>query len=167
MDRESLERNYGPILAWVSTECSEGFDDTVENLRTALTEAADGMQEVRDRFPAKWWTIKKRLESMKEPYLDFATYQQLCHKLGEQDSQQQETLAAWLNDLGIAINYVENERLHNTTVLRPDWLANGIYALLRANDAHHDQPFAPDAMLTADQLGPIYNSNCKFKILAS
>ncbi|QUY41229.1 COR domain-containing protein [Acaryochloris marina] len=165
MDRESLEHNYGPILAWVSTECSEGFDDTVENLRTALTEAANGMQEVRDRFPAKWWTIKERLESMREPYLNFTEYQQLCNELGEQDLQQQETLAAWLNDLGIAINYVEDERLHNTTVLRPDWLANGIYALLRANDAHHEQPFAPNAELTANQLGPIYEGSHQLQML--
>jgi hypothetical protein len=156
MDRETLERNYGPILAWVPTECSAGFDGTIENLRAALSDAADRMHEVRDLFPRKWWKVKEWLENMDEPYLDFATYQKRCNELGEQDPHQQETLAARLNDLGIAINYAEDERLHDTTVLRPDWLANGIYALLRANNSHHQQPFAPDAVLTADRLGPIY-----------
>lgn len=42
------------------------------------------------------------------------------------------------------------------TVLRPEWLANGIYAILRANDPHHDHPHAPDATLTSGRLGPIY-----------
>lgn len=165
MDRESLERNYGPILGWVSTECSDGFDETIENLRAALTHAADGMQEVRDLFPAKWWKVKEWLENMDEPYLDFATYQQRCHELGEQDPQQQEKLASWLNDLGIAINYADDERLHDTTVLRPEWLANGIYALLRANDPHHGQPHAPDATLTAERLGQIYAGAEKLKML--
>jgi internalin A len=165
MDRESLERNYGPILAWVPTECSGGFGHTIENLRAALVKAADGMNEVRDRFPSKWWNIKEWLEDMDEPYLDFARYQERCRELGEQDPQQQEKLASWLNDLGIAINYANDERLHDTTVLRPEWLANGIYAILRANDPHHDQPYAPDAILTSARLGPIYAGAEKLNML--
>ena len=165
MDRESLERNYGPILAWVSTECADGFDQTIENLRTALTKAADDMHEVRDLFPAKWWKVKEWLEDMEEPYLDFATYQKRCDELGEKDPKKQETLAARLNDLGIAINYANDDRLHDTTVLRPDWLANGIYAILRANDSHHDRKHAPEGMLTVESLGPIYAAAEKLKML--
>lgn len=165
MDREALEQAYGPIVAWVATECADGYDETIEELRTALTKAADGMSEVRDLFPAKWWKVKEWLENMNEPYLDFATYQKQCNQLGEQDEQQQATLAARLNDLGIAINYAEDERLHDTTVLRPDWLANGIYAILRANDSHHEQPLAPDAVLTKERLGPIYAGAERLKML--
>jgi len=165
MDRESLERNYGPILAWVSTECADGYDETIENLRVALTEAADGMHEIRDRFPAKWWQIKEWLEGMPEPYIDFATYQKRCDELGENDLRKQETLAARLNDLGIAINYAEDERLHDTTVLRPDWLANGIYAILRANHPQHRRPLAPDAILTTTSLKSIYKAAQKLKML--
>ena len=102
---------------------------------------------------------------MNEPYLDFDRYQERCRELGEQDPQQQEKLASWLNDLGIAINYANDERLHDTTVLRPDWLANGIYAILRANDPHHDEPLAPDATLTSMRLGPIYAGAEKLKML--
>ena len=50
-------------------------------------------------------------------------------------------------------------------MLRPDWLANGIYAILRANDPHHDQPYAQDATLTAERLGPIYAGAEKLKML--
>jgi internalin A len=130
-----------------------------------LTTAADGMQQVRDLFPAKWWKVKEWLESMQEPYLDFVTYQERCSELGEKDPRQQEKLAAWLNDLGIAINYANDERLHDTTVLRPEWLANGIYAILRANDPHHDVPLAPDATLSVKQLGPIYAGAEKLEML--
>ncbi len=165
MDWESLEQQYGPILAWIPTECEDGFDKTIENLRTALTKAADRMHEARDLFPAKWWKIKEWLEVMDDPYIDFAMYQQRCIELGEEDPKKQETLAARLNDLGIAINYADDERLHDTTVLRPDWLANGIYAILRANHPQHDQKYAPYAMVTAESLGPIYKAAEKLKML--
>ncbi len=102
---------------------------------------------------------------MQQPYLDFAAYQDRCRDLGEKEPDKQEQLAGWLNDLGIAINYADDERLHDTTVLRPEWLANGIYAILRANDSAHDQHYAPDAMLTEEQLGPIYEAAEKLKML--
>ena len=166
MDRESLEKNYGPILAWVPTECAEGFDQTITDLRNALTAAAaENMPEIRQKFPAKWWEIKEWLENMDEPYLDYAAYQERCLDLGELEPANQDQLAGWLNDLGIAINYADDERLHDTTVLRPDWLANGIYAILRANDSAHDRHYAPDAMLTAESLGPIYQAAEKLKML--
>lgn len=123
------------------------------------------MREVRDRFPKKWWDIKEWLEDMGESYIDFTTYQKRCRTLGEKDEKQQEKLAAWLNDLGIAINYAEDERLHDTTVLRPDWLANGIYAILRANDSHHAQPLAPNATIKENSLGEIYAGAEKLKML--
>lgn len=156
MDRDSLERNYGPIVGWVSTECSEGYDATISNLRGELTKAANRMDEVRQLFPSKWWEIKQWLESMQTPYLDFEQYQTKCQELGEGDERNQKRLAGWLNDLGIAINYNDSKRLQNTTVLRPDWLANGIYAVLRANDTKHPSPLAPLATLTLDNLGEIY-----------
>jgi internalin A len=165
MDRDTLEKNYGPIIKWIPTECAEGWDGTIANLRAALTNAADDMQQVRDLFPAKWWDIKQWLETMTEPYLAYATFQAHCNTLGEKDPVNQDTLAAWLNDLGIAINYADDQRLHDTTVLRPDWLANGIYAILRANDATHGRHLAPDATLTVESLGPIYAASEKLGML--
>ena len=41
-------------------------------------------------------------------------------------------------------------------MLRPDWLANGIYAILRANDSALDRNYAPDAILSKERLGQIY-----------
>ena len=167
IDRKSFERNYGPILAWIPTECSAGFDETIENLRSALVSAANEMDEIRNLFPAKWWKIKDSLEHMQEPFLNFSEYQQLCAELGESDSKNQANLAGWLNDLGIAINYADDERLHDTTVLRPDWLAGGIYAILRANDPHHNDPFARDAIISFDRLEDIYDGAERLGILTA
>jgi internalin A len=159
MDHETLKQNYGPILAWIPTECDDEYPGTIAALRAALTQAVDKMPAVRARFQTKWWEIKQWLEEMPEPYLDFTTYQQLCRKLGESDTAEQDKLAEWLHDLGVALNYARDPRLHDTTVLRPDWLANGIYAILRANDPSHSRKLAPEAVLTVERLGPIYTAS--------
>ena len=121
MDRRTLEEKYGPILAWIPTECSEpdSGKSGIDALSVALTEATDGMEEVRRRFPAKWFEIKKWLGGMKDPYIDYDTYAARCAELGEPDPAKQEELAAWLHDLGVALNYGRDPRLRDTTVLRP------------------------------------------------
>jgi internalin A len=167
MDRRMLEEKCGPILAWVPTECSESDPGKsgIEALCSALTKATDGMEEVRRRFPAKWFEIKKWLGAMKDSYIDYDTYAARCAELGEPDPAKQEELAAWLHDLGIALNYARDPRLRDTTVLRPDWLANGIYAILRANDTRHEEPLAPDGVVTAESLGRIYSAAEKLEML--
>jgi internalin A len=167
MDRRTLEEKSGPILAWVPTECSESDPrkSGIKALSDELTKATDGMEEVRRRFPAKWFEIKKWLGSMKEPYIDYNAYAARCAQLGEPDPAKQEELAAWLHDLGVALNYGRDPRLRDTTVLRPDWLANGIYAVLRANDTRHEKPLARDGIVTPESLGRIYSAAEKLEML--
>ena len=167
MDRRTLEEKCGPILAWVPTECSEPDLEKsgIDALRAALTNATDGMEEVRRRFPAKWFEIKKWLGGMKDSYLDYNTYSARCAELGETDPAKQEELAAWLHDLGVALNYGRDPRLRDTTVLRPDWLANGIYAILRANDTRHEKPLAREGIVTEESLGRIYSAAEKLEML--
>src|SRR5271165_6093836 len=167
MDRRTLEEKYGPILAWVPTECSESDPrkSGIDALCAALTKATDGMEEVRRRFPAKWFEIKKWLGSMKDSYINYNTYAARCAELGESDPAKQEELAAWLHDLGVALNYGRDPRLRDTTVLRPDWLANGIYAILRANDTRHEKPLAREGIITPESLGRIYSGAEKLQML--
>ena len=166
LDRDSLEKMYGPIVAWVPTEClpeedCPGAEATIVALRRALTDAAEErwMPEPRKLFPRKWVAIKEWLESLDKEgknYLDYETFARECAARGESDPQKQAEVAALMHDLGIAMNYARDERLRDTTVLRPDWLANGIYALLRANLFVPGRPLASDAVLTPEKLGEIY-----------
>jgi len=165
-DRETLERNYGPILGWVVTECSE--PDLAKGGITALREAlaaaldSDHMETVRRKFPKKWRPILTALESMKQSYLDYKDYVKECDKLGEKDPKEQAALAGDLHDLGVALNYARDQRLRDTTILRPDWLANGIYAVLRANDlddklpGEFNRPLALDGVINAEVLERIH-----------
>ncbi len=167
LPRRKLEDTYGPILAWVPTECLEADLEKggIATLKRELTSAVGGMPEIKARFPKKWILIKDCLSRMKESYLDYATYAARCAKLGETDPKKQEELAAFLHDLGVALNYSRDPRLHETTVLRPDWLADGIYALLRANDRRHPHPLAQDGRITLARMPAIYAAAERLEML--
>ena len=46
-------------------------------------------------------------------------------------AEKQETLATILNCLGIALNYRHDLRLRDKSILKPRWLVDGIYTVLR------------------------------------
>ena len=167
LPRRKLEDTYGPIVAWVATECSEKDAEKggIALLSRELTRAVGDMPEIQARFPKKWMRIKEWLSTMKESYLEYAAYEERCMELGETDPAKQEELAAFLHDLGVALNYQRDPRLHETTVLRPDWLADGIYALLRANDTRHPRPLAPDGRMTLARMPATYAAAETLKML--
>jgi hypothetical protein len=55
---------------------------------------------------------------------------------------------------------------HHHAPPRPDWLANGIYSTLRANDTRHAEPLARDGRWDrhVGELGRIYNAAEKLGI---
>ena len=166
LPRRKLEESYGPILAWLPTECKESGDSSgIPALQRQITDAVGAMPEIHARFPKKWMQIKAWLSGMKDSYLDYQTYAERCQGLGETDPEKQEELAAFLHDLGVALNYRRDPRLHETTVLRPDWLADGIYALLRANDTRHTAPLAPDGRIKLEAMPAIYAAAENLKML--
>jgi internalin A len=176
-DRKSLEKTYAPILGWVSTECSEPDDGKagIDQLRRQITATIDGptMDSVRRKFPTKWAEIKGYLEDMSDSFVDYKAYQRICRERGEKSKESQQWLSSDLHDLGVALNYQNDPRLKETSVLRPDWLANGIYAVLRANDRdknlppEFDQQLAVDGKVTLASLERIYAKAEHWKMLRS
>ena len=90
------------------------------------------MPEVRMLFHSDWFVVKERLESMEDEYMGYEEFRQLCHAEGIDDESDQNTLRWVLHCLGIALNYRDDSRLRDTSVLKPEWVTQGIYKILNA-----------------------------------
>ena len=136
LNYRALRAKYPQVRGFVSTDCERpamgipamGIEDLREEIRKALSD----MSEARASFPASWFAIKDRLAGMKENYLSLDRYRELCRELGETDIQAQDDLAGYLHCLGIALNYRDDPRLRDTSVLNPRWITDGIYRLLNS-----------------------------------
>ena len=131
LDRRGLQAKYPSIRGFVRTECADGMG--IEELRKVIHEETDALKDLRVPFPASWVEIKDRLSGMAERgenTISFERYGTLCDELGEKDKKAQEALAGYLHALGIALNYKDDPRLNETSVLSPHWVTNGIYSLL-------------------------------------
>ncbi|MEX1027049.1 MAG: COR domain-containing protein [Candidatus Paceibacterota bacterium] len=68
---------------------------------------------------------------MPRSFLEYREYQTLCEQMGVSDARKQNSLAQALHRLGIALNFRSHHRLRHTSVLKPEWVTEAIYGLIR------------------------------------
>jgi internalin A len=133
IDREALVERYPFIQGFVELDCNtkKGVEKLKKNLHKIVWNSA----WVRAPFPNSWDKVRRALAStrgyQKQPHLTYTEYRVLCNKLGVTDVSEQDSLADILHNLGVALNYRNDSRLREATVLKPEWLTKHVYALLR------------------------------------
>lgn len=130
LNRRALMKKFPAVRSFVETDCDDAKG--IDELRAMIERETDGLEHLRDAFPASWFAIKEHLAGMDDNYLSFEQYRDVCSNKGETDGEAQELLASFLHTLGIALNYKDDPRLRDTHVLNPKWVTNGIYKILNA-----------------------------------
>jgi len=125
-----LEKYAENIRGFVETDCADA--KTITQLKRKIQEQIRQLKNVKANFPRRWFAIKDELSAMRADYVTFEDYRATCRKHGEENPEQQTSLAGFLHDLGIALNYKDDPRLRFGYVLKPEWVTQGIYALLHA-----------------------------------
>jgi internalin A len=131
VNRGFLLEKYPFIADFVKTDCEEPAFGLAE-LRRLIFEQTDALEHRKMAFPTEWFAIKERLATMKKNFVTWEEYQNLCRKLGETDPHAQRELANFLHILGIALHYADDPRLRDMRVLKPTWVKEGVYSVLRA-----------------------------------
>ena len=129
VDEHFLIESYPEIQGVVKTDCDPRIG--IEPLLKLIGKLAGGMPSVREKIDPAWSRVRARLEDMKESFVTFPHYREICVEEGVKAAETQDNLATILDCLGIALNYRNDARLRDTTVLKPRWLVDGIYSILR------------------------------------
>ena len=139
IDRKSLERDYPNIVGFVRTTINDFEDvkslDTINELKKKISYIVSNkelMPGVFDKRPLEWFEIKKELEKLEQNGNDFITYDQyekldFVKTLSEDDRKVNLKL---LNMLGTIVSFVDDPRLSDTNVINPQWIMNGVYAVI-------------------------------------
>jgi len=130
LNYRGLRARYPQIRGFVKTDCKDEVG--IPKLHDLIASVVADMPEIRMDFYADWYTVKERLESMGDEYLSYQQFVDLCIDQGIVDDSARDTLAFALHCLGIALNYRQDSRLRETSVLKPEWVTQGIYGILNA-----------------------------------
>lgn len=128
VNEESLKEKYPNIVGFYETDCKANFG--IGKLRKVIEAQIRGMEGVKKQFPAAWFRIKDELPTRARNFITFDSFRKVCTELGEKNPKEQENLAHFLHVLGIALNYRDDPRLQETSVLNPHWVTGGIYKLI-------------------------------------
>lgn len=129
LNERFLTEKYSFIIkGFYPISCATG--EGVTKLKQDIQFEVGKLPHIHELMPTTWFTLKQSIENHPENYISYSDYHDLClkHKILEQDSQS--TLCAFLHDLGIVLNFRDDERLKDTIVLNPEWVTNAVYKLL-------------------------------------
>lgn len=131
VDEVKLRRKFPFIVDFIPTDALLG--EGVEELRRTISETVQQrMPDVWLPFPKHWREIKDAVASMRNNFLTYRQYTNLCSKFAEKRPDAQADLAGILHALGLALYFGNDPRLHDTRVLNPSWVTGGVYAVIRA-----------------------------------
>jgi len=131
VDEVKLRRKFPFIVDFLHTDALHG-EGITEVRRTMQAAVEDRMSDVWLPFPLRWREIKDTVAGMRDNFLTYSQYSEICKRHGESDPSAQADLAGILHALGLALYFGRDPRLHDTRVLNPGWVTGGVYAVIRA-----------------------------------
>jgi internalin A len=131
LNQRFLKEKYPNIQGFYP--CSGKFGDGINELKQGIKRNIAKLPHIHDLMPASWFKLKEHLEQRPENYISYETYRNLCVKYEIKEQGSQDTLCGFLHDLGIVLNFSDDQRfdrLRETNVLNPEWVTNAVYKLL-------------------------------------
>ncbi len=148
LDRLGLRGRYPNIRAIVETSCVNGAG--IEELRQAIAREIGALPHINDELLTTWFDVKAQLETLDEDYIPYEQYISMCGDLNVEDTHSQRTLLGFLHDLGIVLCFQDDPRLAATHILNPEWVTQGVYAIL-----NHPDLLKQGGVLSREMLGNI------------
>ncbi len=130
LDRSGIKNKYENIREIVETSCKTGFG--IDKLKDLIAREIGSLDHISDMLLDTWFTVKDKLENMKQDYIPYQEYMEVCQKEDITDPLSQRTLIRFLHDLGIVLNFQDDLRLQDTNILNPEWVTTGVYKILNS-----------------------------------
>ena len=153
LNRQLLKDKYNGIVDFFRVSCLS--QSGINELRQALQATLLKVGMANSRWPAKWFRIKRRLESNTADFIAYEDYKTICATEDLHGSDGQELLVRFLHDLGVVLHF-EDLNLFNTQVLNPRWVTQAVYRLINAKALADGQ-----GILDVRQLTDILRPNTK------
>lgn len=136
LDREGLRQRYPFIVDFIETDCATEYG--LERLRARLHGLVDSLPYVRAPWGKHWAAVKDELRTLtaQRAHISYEEYRRVCARNEVREEREQDSLASALHALGLALNFRNDPRLCDSTVLSPHWLVEHSYGIIRWAEAH-------------------------------
>lgn len=129
VNRKFLMEKYKNIKGFFRLSCQtkEGIDAFSKALEKTLFQ----IEIIKTTWASNWFKVKERLEHMKEHYISFKEYKEICSGEAITEKEGRDTLVQFLNDLGVILHF-KDLGLKDTHVLEPRWVTEAVYKIINS-----------------------------------
>lgn len=131
IDQRGLRAKYPNIVGFAKVSCKK--DVGINELKELIKSEASQLEHIATEWRPNEFKIKTHLEETDADYIPYDDYVNICRATGVRDEQQQRELIRDLHDLGIVLNYQDDPRLEDTSILNPEWVTNGVYQIINSD----------------------------------
>jgi internalin A len=132
-DLSAYRREFGEKIQDIE-EKSVNFADAdgrFNNLETEIKRKLKNLEHIGKPLPKTWVDIRRELQEISEPVINIDDYYSICERNGVQNPDYRKQILEYLHDLGIALNYKYDDNLRNKLILKPNWVIDALYAVLK------------------------------------
>ena len=131
LNEPELVRKYPNIKGFYHVSCKSG--DGIEGFKEHLKEQI-GRVEVRGiNWPVRWANVRQRIGKLKDDYISYSRYEEICGKEGVAAEEMQRKLVGILHELGVMLHFPDRA-LDNIEILNPGWATRGIYKVINSQE---------------------------------
>ncbi len=156
MNRPFLQKKYKGITDFHRISCANGTG--IQEFKESLTRELLRVELVRSPFAKTWFNVKNKLENMKDNFLSYNEYIDICENETLTEKISQDTLVEFLNDLGLILHFKDFE-LEDTYVLEPRWVTNAVYKIINSEKLSKN-----NGVFKLNQLNDVLKKNVKTDI---
>ncbi|PHS08569.1 MAG: GTP-binding protein [Kordia sp.] len=131
IDEKSLKEKFPNIKAFkaVSAQNGTNIDQLIESIKANIIT----LPHIGDKLPEVWSNIREELEELKDNYISYECYIDICHSYGLNKAESKH-LSNYFHDLGVFLHFIDNPILKPVVFLKPEWATNCVYRILDLND---------------------------------
>ncbi|KAF5420469.1 MAG: hypothetical protein C5S44_08435 [Candidatus Methanocomedens sp.] len=129
VNRPFLQDKYKGIKSFHRVSCKK--NKGITSFAKILTDELAKVELRQQPFAKNWFNVKTKLEDMKDNFISYETFQELCIQESITGESAQNTLIGFLNDLGIILHF-KDFQLKHTHVLEPKWVTGAVYRIINS-----------------------------------
>lgn len=125
------KEKFQNIVQFVDVSCADGFEYTIENLKSAIKDSIKLLPQTKLTLSNHWIDIRNNLEKLSShvDFIPYNEYLEIC-QANKLDKERADFLSEYLNDLGVIIHHKNDLLLKNTVFVNTDWCVDGMYKVL-------------------------------------
>jgi small GTP-binding protein len=129
-------REFGAALESIEEKSVNLYDDKDNRFSLLVSEIQNkvsNLKHIGQSLPAKWVRVREDIEKLKEskPYITKDEFLEVCRNRDLTRREYQQQVLEYLHILGIALNYKSDVNLRNKLILRPEWVIDALYVVLK------------------------------------